>query len=70
MKFKEGKIYEIYGAFFEVTKRTPKFVTLVQIQHLGRFNERRGEPKRCKIYNWKDGEVVFTTHYEIHASEN
>ena len=68
-KFEVGKRYTENGAVeFEVVKRTNEFVTVVQIQHAGRYNERRSDPKRVKVNIWNNEEVIFPTHYdELHA---
>ena len=57
--FEVGKRYEDSGIAFEVTARTEKTVKFVEIQHAGRFNERRSEEKRAKIRNWETREVFF-----------
>lgn len=53
-KFEVGKRYkETDSIEFEIIKRTAKFVTYVEIQHAGRFNERRCEPKEQKFLTGK-----------------
>lgn len=46
---------------FEVVKRTAKFLTYVEIQKYGKYNETREEPKRTKIHDWDTREVFFAS---------
>ena len=67
-KFEVGKWYkETDSIEFEIIKRTAKFVTYVEIQHAGRFNERRCEPKRTKVFDWETREVFFASGYQMEA---
>lgn len=68
-KFEVGRKYRVGGIAYEIVKRTEKFVTYRPIQHEGRFNERRGEEKRTKIYfcDFGNTEVFFTGHNEVEA---
>ena len=63
-KFEIGKRYEAESgsvSVFEIVKRTAKRVTFVEVQHSGRYNERKGEPKTVAIESWTNGEEVFFT---------
>jgi hypothetical protein len=66
-KFEIGKIYKDSGMAFRITARTEKTVRFVEIQHLGRFNEREGEEKRARIKNWETREVFFVGSRLIEA---
>ena len=67
-KFELGKRYkETESTVFEIIKRTAKFVTYVEITHEGRFNERRSEPRRTRVYNWEGREVFFSGIYQLEA---
>lgn len=62
-KFEIGKRYEAESGGVlccEVIKRTAKRVTYVIVQHAGRYNECKSEPKTANIKNWEKGEVFFT----------
>lgn len=61
-KFEVGKTYtENDVLVFEIVKRTAKFVTYVEIQKYGKYNEIREEPKRTKIHDWDTREVFFAS---------
>lgn len=63
MKFEIGKRYEALSGsvlLFEIVARTAKRVTYVQIQHAGRYNESKSDPKTAVIKNWQKGEVFIT----------
>lgn len=63
-KFEIGKRYEAESgsvSVFEIVKRTAKRVTFVEVQHAGRYNERKSEPKTVAIKSWTNGEEVFFT---------
>ena len=63
MKFEVNKRYEaISGSTltFEIVKRAGNRVTYVEVQHAGRYNERKSEPKTAKIMNWENREVFIT----------
>lgn len=65
-KFEVGNIYG--GTIkYEVTKRTKKFVTYVQIQHFGKFNEKRSEEKRARINEHNETEWFWTGSFEVTA---
>lgn len=65
--FEIGKRYVDGAGCVEITKRTAKTITFVTIQHAGRFNERKSEPKTAKINSWNLSEVFFYSCYEFHA---
>ena len=60
-RFEDGNNVESASIVYEVVKRTAKTITIVEIQHFGRYNERKSEPKTLKIKDreWNGGE--FTT---------
>lgn len=60
-RFEDGNNVENASVVYEVVKRTAKTITIVEIQHFGRYNERKSEPKTLKIKDreWNDSE--FTT---------
>ena len=63
MKFEVGKRYEALSGsvlLFEIVARTAKRITYVEVDHAGRYNERKGEPKTAAIKNWAKGEVFIT----------
>lgn len=49
-RFEIGQRIDKGGVVFEITGRTKKTVKFVEIQHAGRFNERRSEEKKKKIF--------------------
>lgn len=59
-KFEVGKKYRHGSYVFEVLKRTAKTVRVIQIQHEGRYNERRYNERTVKIRDWGDREVFIT----------
>lgn len=62
MKFEINKRYKAMSGSvdtFEIIKRTEKRITFVKVQHAGRYNERKSEPKTTTIKNWDQGEVFF-----------
>lgn len=64
MKFEVSKRYEATSGSvlsFEIVKRTAKRVTFVEVQHAGRYNECKSEPKTATIKNWLNGEVFITS---------
>ena len=64
-KFEVGKRYEAMSGSvlpFEIIKRTEKRITYVVVDHAGRYNERKSEPKTATIKNWQSGEVFITTN--------
>lgn len=68
-KFEVGKIYNEDGAVaYEVTKRTTKYVTVVEVHHLRRFNENKRNEKRVKINDWNGVETIFVGNYTVKAN--
>ena len=64
-EFEVGKRYEALSGSvlpFEIIKRTAKRITFVTVQHAGRHNESKSEPKTATIKNWQSGEVFMTTN--------
>ena len=68
-KFEVGNYYtrlendnnvENASVVYEVVKRTAKTITIVEIQHFGRYNESKSEPKtlRIKDREWNGSEFV------------
>lgn len=66
-KFEVGKIYGENAVKYEILKRTAKTVTYIRIFHLGRFNEKRTEPAKAKIFDWTTREVFFRHDETIEA---
>ena len=69
-KFEVGNYYTRFendnniknaSVVYEVVKRTAKTITIVEIQHFGKYNESKSEPKtlRIKDREWNGSE--FTT---------
>lgn len=68
-KFEVGKIYNEDGAVaYEVTKRTAKFVTVIEIHHLGRFNENKRNERKVKVAIWDDTEVLIIGNNTVKAN--
>ena len=64
-EFEVGKRYEALSGSvlpFEIIKRTAKRITFVTVQHAGKYNESKSEPKTATIKNWQSGEVFMTTN--------
>ena len=64
-EFEVGKRYEALSGSvlpFEIIKRTAKRITFVTVQHVGKYNESKSEPKTATIKNWQSGEVFMTTN--------
>ena len=55
--FEAGKRYGEHAVVFEIVKRTAKTITYAAVQHAGRYNERKEEPKTVKVRNWDGREV-------------
>lgn len=47
--FEAGKRYGEHAVVFEIVKRTAKTITYAAVQHAGRYNERKEEPKTVKV---------------------
>lgn len=58
-KFEINKTYYESGLTILITGRTAKTIKYIEVQHAGRFNERRSEEKRAKIRDWDDREVLM-----------
>ena len=64
-KFEVGERYEALSGSvlpFEIIKRTAKRITFVTVQHAGKYNESKSEPKTATVKNWQSGEVFMTTN--------
>ena len=66
-KFEINKKYYESGLTFLVTGRTAKTIKYVELQHAGRFNEKRSEEKKAAIKNWDDREVLMIGSRTIEA---
>ena len=66
-KFEVGNRYYESGLTFEITGRTEKTIKFVEVQHAGRFNERKSEEKKRKIFNWDTREVFFAGARTVEA---
>ena len=66
-KFEIGNRYYESGLTFEITGRTEKTIKFVKVQHAGRFNERKSEEKKTKIFNWDTREVFFVGDRTVEA---
>ena len=56
--FEVGKIYGEDAVKYEVVKRTKRTVTIVEVHHFGKFNEKRRNERKVKISNWDGKEVL------------
>lgn len=66
-KFEVGKLYGEKAVKFEIVKRTPKTITYVEVHHVGRYNEKKSEPKTTKIHDWETREVFFDGYETVEA---
>ena len=66
-KFEVNSSYYENGLTFLITGRTEKVVKYVEVQHAGRFNERRSEEKRATLRIWNDKEVLLIGSRTIEA---
>lgn len=57
--FEVGKIYGEDAVKYEVVKRTKNTATVVEVHHLGKFNEKRRNERKVKISNWDVREVIL-----------
>lgn len=68
-KFEVGNYYtrleddnniECANIVYKVVKRTAKTITIIEIQHFGRYNESKSEPKtiRIKDIDWNGREYA------------
>lgn len=71
IKFEVGKIYKNKSVAFEVVKRTAKTVTIVQLHHFGRWNEKRGTEEKKKVANYLHDniEVLSSYGHDIEANQ-
>lgn len=71
IKFEIGKIYKDKSVAFEVVKRTAKTVTIVQLHHFGRWNEKRGTEEKKKVTNYLHDniEVLSSYGHDIEANQ-
>lgn len=72
IKFEVGKIYKDKSVAFEVVKRTAKIVTIVQLHHYGRWNEKRStteEKKKVANYLHDNIEVLSSYGHDIEANQ-
>lgn len=56
--FEVGKIYGEDAVKYEVIKRTKKTVTVVEVHHFGKFNEKRKNEKKVRISDWNGAEAL------------
>lgn len=66
-RFEINKAYYESGHTFLITGRTAKTIKYVELQHAGRFNEKRSEEKKAAIKNWDDREVLMIGSRTIEA---
>ena len=66
-KFEVNSSYYESGLTFLITGRNEKVVKYVEVQHAGRFNERRSEEKRATLKIWNDREVLLIGSRTIEA---
>lgn len=57
--FEVGKIYGEDAVKYEVVARTKKTVTVVEVHHFGKFNEKRRNERTVKISNWNGREAIL-----------
>lgn len=59
-RFEDDNNVENASIVYEVVKRTTKTITIVEIQHFGRYNESKSEPKTIKIKDreWNGSEFA------------
>jgi hypothetical protein len=56
--FEVGKIYGEDAVKYEVVVRTKKTVTIVEVHHFGKFNEKRKNERKVKVTMWDNKEVL------------
>ena len=66
-RFEINKAYYESGLTFLITGRTARTIKYIEVQHAGRFNERRSEEKKAVIKNWDDREVLMIGSRTIEA---
>lgn len=59
-RFEDDNDVKNASIVYEVVKRTAKTITIIEIQHFGRYNESKSEPKTIKIKDraWNGSEFV------------
>ena len=57
--FEVGKIYGEDAVKYEVTARTKKTVTIVEVHHFGKFNEKKKNERKVKISDWNGKEALL-----------
>ena len=70
-KFEVIKRYSEYGddwRRYEIISRQGNTIIYTKIQHTGRCNEIKSEPKKAKIKQWEKGEIFLTTRGETIVS--
>jgi hypothetical protein len=66
-RFEVNSSYYESGLTFLITGRTKKVVKYVEVQHAGRFNEKRSEEKKAKIQNWNGNEIFLVGYRTVQA---
>ena len=66
-RFEVNSSYYESGLTFLITRRTKKVVKYVEVQHAGRFNEKRSEEKKAKIQNWNGNEIFLVGYRTVQA---
>ena len=66
-RFEVNSSYYDSGLTFLITERTEKVVKYVEVQHAGRFNEKRSEEKKAKIQNWYGNEIFLVGYRTVQA---
>ena len=66
-KFEVGKMYGEHAVKFEIVGRTDKTVSFVKVQHAGRFNDRKSEVRKQKVFDWETREVFFSNDETVEA---
>jgi hypothetical protein len=66
-RFEVNSSYYESGLTFLITGRTEKVVKYVEVQHAGRFNEKRSEEKKAKIQNWNGNEIFLVGYRTVQA---
>ena len=66
-RFEVNSSYYESGVTFLITGRTEKVVKYVEVQHAGRFNERRSEEKRTALKIWNNREFLLIGSRTIEA---
>ena len=56
--FEVGKVYGEDSVKYEVVKRTKKTVTIIEVHHFGKFNEKRKNERKVRISDWNGTEAI------------